>query len=266
MNKTRFGTVRLCAKCTYADHVSSNHGWMHWLVICFNSPYEYFDGKTMVKGKKNQCIIYPPYSPYRYGPDKDYGSEYEYNWIWLYGYGVDDLMETLRFPFRKAFDMGEENCVTPFLLRIINEQKADSFFREQYISSIIYEMLVTLARNRQIAATGSGTYTSIETAHKYIRENYDKKLNLEMLSKISGYSASRFSGLYKEIYNISPIADLLNVRIDNAKELLFATTYSINKISEECGFESIHYFSSKFKEITKMSPLQFRNSHKNNIF
>ena len=265
MNQTRFGTVRLCPKFTHNAIMSAKHGWIHWLVICFNTPYEYFDGEKMVKGKKNDCIIFPPHSPIAHGPDKDFGDYYEYNWIWIYGYGVTDLVEKLKFPLRKSFTMGDENCVTPFLLRIINEQKNNSFFSEQFISSIIYEMFVTLARTRMIAMSKLSSFKSIEATHAVIKSDYTKKLTLEQLAKISGYSVSRFSGLYKELYRTSPITDLLHTRIDAAKHLLISTDYSISRISELSGFESVHYFSSKFKELTGMSPKEYRAKNKSSL-
>jgi transcriptional regulator GlxA family with amidase domain len=85
----------------------------------------------------------------------------------------------------------------------------------------------------------------------------ERQWTLEELAKLYGYSTSRFSALYTEIFGISPINDILENRLNTAKRLLALKTYSVGQIAELCGFSSIHYFSKFFKSHTGKSPSEY---------
>ncbi|MGN0201792.1 MAG: tetratricopeptide repeat protein [Candidatus Cryptobacteroides sp.] len=56
-------------------------------------------------------------------------------------------------------------------------------------------------------------------------------------------------------------SDLVNsIRISTAKELLRTTSLPVWEIAEKCGVNDPAYFSTLFKKIVGMSPVQFRNS------
>ena len=79
------------------------------------------------------------------------------------------------------------------------------------------------------------------------------------MAKLSGYSESRFSSLYKEIYGTSPINDLTARRIEEAKLLILYGNTSLSEIAEATGFSSIYYFSRHFKKCEGISPTLFKN-------
>ena len=62
-----------------------------------------------------------------------------------------------------------------------------------------------------------------------------------------------------EMYNISPVADLINIRLENSKMMLAYSSMSISEICDATGFSNIYYFSKCFKKNTSMSPSQYRN-------
>ena len=77
------------------------------------------------------------------------------------------------------------------------------------------------------------------------------------MARLSGYSNSRFSALYRERYGISPTADLISFRIEEAKLLLLYGTHSVSEVAEAVGFSSLYYFSRYFKEKVGMSPTEY---------
>jgi hypothetical protein len=56
-------------------------------------------------------------------------------------------------------------------------------------------------------------------------------------------------GIYKEIFGVSPIDDLLKYRIECAELLLQYGGYSVSEIAEQVGFSSLYYFSRQFKKL-----------------
>ncbi|MCB6603699.1 helix-turn-helix transcriptional regulator, partial [Erysipelatoclostridium ramosum] len=53
---------------------------------------------------------------------------------------------------------------------------------------------------------------------------------------------------------------LIRLRVQQAKELLETTNYSIAQISDSCGFSSQSYFSQVFKKACGMTPNAYRKS------
>ena len=79
-----------------------------------------------------------------------------------------------------------------------------------------------------------------------------------MAEKIN-LSTSRFASLYKSTFKISPTEDLIQTRIDQAKKMLSSSKVSVKKVSEACGFESVHYFHRAFKKRANSTPKHFQN-------
>lgn len=79
------------------------------------------------------------------------------------------------------------------------------------------------------------------------------------LREYEGYSTDRFRHLFKERFNKSPIQFLNNIRIQKASQLLISTAMSITDISAACGFSSPAYFTRKFKDITGVTPSDYRS-------
>ena len=71
-------------------------------------------------------------------------------------------------------------------------------------------------------------------------------------------SPSRFSAIYHELYGISPMEDLLNIRVEKAKSLLVSTNLSAGEIARQCGFKTSQYFSRYFKKRVGAAPTQYR--------
>ncbi len=72
------------------------------------------------------------------------------------------------------------------------------------------------------------------------------------------FSQSRFCNIYKEIYGIPPVKDLINEKINMAKNMLSYGHLSIGEISASLGYENPTHFSRQFKSITGYSPANYR--------
>lgn len=100
----------------------------------------------------------------------------------------------------------------------------------------------------------------ITKAIQYIAQNYYQPLTLTTVAEQVHLNASYFSTLFKQSTGIAFKEYLNNVRIEEAKNLLANTDYSIIDIAIATGFESQNYFSKIFKKYTGITPRQFRHS------
>ena len=85
-------------------------------------------------------------------------------------------------------------------------------------------------------------------------KNPQKKHTVAELARLCGYSPGRFSHLYKQLYGMTPMQNVLEARIEMAKRLLAYGGMAVGDVAEACGFQNIYYFSRCFKERTGTSP------------
>ena len=97
-------------------------------------------------------------------------------------------------------------------------------------------------------------YKSIE----YIRRNYMKKVTLDDVAENVSLSPSYFSRIFKQETKTSFNSYLNNVRIEMSKKLLLDEDIPLVDIAVLAGFENQSYYSRVFKQITGLSPRQFR--------
>ena len=100
------------------------------------------------------------------------------------------------------------------------------------------------------------------------KSNKDKKKSLSLNQKHTvkfmadgvGLSESRFFSVYKSFFGISPMDDLINARIDLAKNLLSGSDKKIYAIAQELGYAEVTHFIRQFKKRTGISPSKYRKS------
>ena len=57
---------------------------------------------------------------------------------------------------------------------------------------------------------------------------------------------------------MAPHKYLLSIRMEKAKELLIAGQYSVAETAMLCGYESISNFSTTFKNVVGISPIDYK--------
>lgn len=100
----------------------------------------------------------------------------------------------------------------------------------------------------------------IRRALQYIASNYTKPLTVESVALETGLSPCYFSKLFQETAGISFREHLNRVRIEESKQLLLLTDYSMTDIALSVGFSDQSYFCRVFHRITGITPGRFRNS------
>ena len=100
---------------------------------------------------------------------------------------------------------------------------------------------------------------ALKRAEDYIMRNLARKISLEEIARISGFSPPYFSSIFKEEMGENFTSYLNRLRVEKASILLTNSHFSLNKIGRSCGFEDQSWFSKTFKNYTGMSPGKFRS-------
>lgn len=103
--------------------------------------------------------------------------------------------------------------------------------------------------------------TIAEEAAAFIKKNFTRKIGYQELGKELSFHPNHISRCMMNILGYSPIEYLNKIRLDHAKLLLISKHWSIEKITEECGFSQTAYFSRLFKKHEGITPSKFRKKY-----
>lgn len=99
----------------------------------------------------------------------------------------------------------------------------------------------------------------VKNAVQFISQNYNQPITLEDTARHVHLNPSYFSTLFKQSFGSSFKEYLNYIRIEESKNLLTNTNYSIIDIAIAVGFDNQSYFAKVFKKHTGLTPKQYRN-------
>ena len=100
----------------------------------------------------------------------------------------------------------------------------------------------------------------MKEAVEYIRENYNKDLNMAVVSNHISMNYSLFSCTFKQYTGSNFVNYLKELRIAKAKQLLADTDMKIIEISQTVGYENEKHFMKIFKTECGVSPSEYRKN------
>jgi AraC-like DNA-binding protein len=101
---------------------------------------------------------------------------------------------------------------------------------------------------------------SLRRAIAFIHQHVSEPLSLARVSRVAGFAPRHFSRLFKLRERMTFEHYVRQVRVERAKDLLAATDLSVERVGQLSGFALRPYFQRVFKQLAKMTPIEFRNS------
>ena len=150
------------------------------------------------------------------------------------------------------------------------EKRTDSLFGcEQLISVSLAQLLIALRRSGMSSPRRSTTTLMkrlsqdvVAEVTDFLAENIGTKLRFSEVAEFAGMSGSSLKTIFRTQTGQGVMAYFTQMKVDRAKSLIREGNYNITQISALLGYDSIHQFSRRFKEITGMSPSEYGKSVK----
>lgn len=161
----------------------------------------------------------------------------------------------------KASEQQEIASLICKILNVIREQK--DFYLEE-ARGLVLSLLICLARwNRPSAHPGeyilpTDNSTIISPALDYINREPGHPFKIEELARMCHISETHFRRVFLEYMKMPPVKYINFIRIRRACDELTRTDDFINAIAGRAGFSSLSSFNRNFRQITGLSPQQFR--------
>lgn len=147
---------------------------------------------------------------------------------------------------------------SPFKLEeLFNAVKSQHTNINHYLETLILEHIIEISDFcNTINATDIAP--SIELARIYLENKVNTQVTLEELCNYTKLGKTYFCKLFKKAYNTSPKNYFIQLKINEAKNLLINTSMTIDEISNKLAFYDSSHFSHYFKKIVGISAGEFR--------
>jgi len=94
----------------------------------------------------------------------------------------------------------------------------------------------------------------VAQVQEYICRNLDKRLSLNEVASVFGFSPNYLSQLFAQWGESGFVEFVTATRVNAAKDLMATTDLKVYEISERVGFENQFYFSKVFKKVEGITP------------
>lgn len=127
-------------------------------------------------------------------------------------------------------------------------------------ASVLHCMAERLNRGR--TTTPNRQVIRPETIRRYIMENLHRKITVNDLAGVACLSVSRFHEMFREVTGVTPHQFLLQTRLEQAVQLLTATSLSVSEVSYRTGFSSQSALTNALRKHRGITPSKLRFGEK----
>ena len=102
----------------------------------------------------------------------------------------------------------------------------------------------------------------IQQCINYMKENVEKSLRLNDLSRVVNVSSAHLSALFKKRMKYSPVHLFTSFKIQKACLMLMNSNENVKTVAYGLGYDDQYHFSRVFKNFMGVSPKSFKQSQK----
>lgn len=234
-----------------------------YLFLHFLTPYRIHLRERVHVRSAGECLIFTPNSRQHYGSDgiTAFGND----WMHISGSGVQPLLKRMELPLNTPMVPGSSAFVPKLLREIgleISERRPNwEFGVDVRVRNFFLELsrAVNGDEKNRLAPKNEEMHERLNRLRLDIQARCAEKWDLERMLAQVHMSRSKFTIFYRKIFNISPIDDVINMRLTLAKQYLETTEFSVTHIAEVCGFSDVYYFCRLFKAKNGISPGKYRS-------
>ncbi len=240
--------------------MSRPKGLHHYVLLIIKSPANFnIHGKCFVT-KPGSAVLIDRNTPYQYhNPDGDYTDD----WLHL-DCNDDECFRSSGIIFNEIITLRNPSKFTLYLQQLLWERNYTSEkFRDDNVNMLLQVLLNNLIlayQEKDMLPSYSPYYTKLQNIRLSLQATPYTKYSAESISELLGISASYFQHLYTVFFGISFQSDLINMRIEYAKNLIISSSLTIDQISQMCGYSNEIHFYRQFRKKTGMTPLEYRKS------
>lgn len=175
---------------------------------------------------------------------------------------ISEFMRSLNVPFNRLTLLSDHTELSQLIRDLRQEFHQTGSHHEEILDAKLRTILYKYSDAYHLETQLSDKLKVHRPLFREIRNGiysrHSSKKTVSELAEDASLSVSYFQHIYKELFGVPVIQDIIRSRIERACYLLTVTPDSVAHIAEVCGYENVEHFNRQFKEITGFSPNQYR--------
>lgn len=209
----------------------------------------------------NACILFSPDTPQLFYSEK---INITHNWM-HFSPDADKIISKFNIPENQIIYPKECKFISRLFYKMETEINDERPFKDELLNSYFNEFLIRFSRSlyseKNPISLSVGERERLQNVRKKVLSAPEYNWTVEDLAGLLNLSPSRFHVVYKAMFGISPVKDIIYNRIQSAKNMLVATDFSVAEIGEKLGYLNTNHFIRQFKSVVKQTPLVYRKNH-----
>ncbi len=173
---------------------------------------------------------------------------------WFYRWVSFDTVFDLDDIFCKNV-ISSEKCGIVFSELCESEKYGEN--AEIFACGKIFQLIAML--RKRLSGSGKKERSHAQKAKHYIDTNYYREITVAGIASELGLDRSYLSTVFKELTGKSPKEYIVNLRLENAADLMKNHGFSPKQASVLCGYDDIFNFSKMFKRKYGVSPREYKS-------
>lgn len=230
---------------------------------CFQWLYSFNgEGTVIIYGKeytlnKGDVLLLPPGIEHKYYSSSSNWTTYWIQYDGTMAYSILDYLNINGWYIAKPTDSYALMKSFENLYKSVSLQSYTNFLES---SSKLLLFLVDFYNNAEIHySKPHKKIANIQKVIDYMENNFGKALSLEDLSSLIDITPQHLCRMFQEIFHMTPLSYLTQIRLKEAKQLLIKqSNLPVKDIAASVGYYDVSYFCNIFKNQEKMTPTEFR--------
>jgi len=230
------------------------------IALCFSTPAQILTRDGLQICVPGDCIVVGPTFPEYHGSAPGEETGFVNDWLHMHVLNAS-AFEALDVPLNTLIHTGDPLFMRNELNLIREELLYRRDLYEEMTSGIVECLMIRLKRAYSEVLNPrmkTAYHTQLLDLRQEIAGSLQENWTVSRMAQALNLSPSRFSVVYREQFNASPLEDLILARLTAAKRMLLSTSLSLRAVAERCGFGSEYYFSRIFKSKVGIAPSEYR--------
>ncbi|WP_161485700.1 helix-turn-helix transcriptional regulator [Gracilibacillus timonensis] len=237
------------------DRIYRPNGLGCYLFLRFYQSMRIVLTDSIVYAQEGACILFTPEYPQDYSAIQEFQNSYVH--FHMQGRNALDY----QLPLNEVFYPENIEVIDQLFQKIQAEFLSPDIFQQEMMDMLLRQLLIESSR-QLVPSYQSEEASMLHAAFRNLRftllTQCEKDWTIAQMCQAVHLEKSQFYTYYERFFYISPKADLLNARINKAKQMLVNQAAVIQDVSESCGFGSASHFSRQFKRSVGYSPREFQ--------
>lgn len=186
------------------------------------------------------------------------------DWLTFSAEDDTDLIEALGLTLNVPVVSTDPELTGELIRNIAEGFYSLSSRRIKVLDLLMRTLLVKLgescAGREEVQQTTDPHYNALIELREKIYRNPQMKWNVDTMAADVSMSRSYFQHIYREVFGVSCMTDVISGKIEKAKEILSETACTVSQVAAMCGYENEEHFMRQFKKIVGVTPTGYRKN------